>query len=131
MPKRITVPAVKIRNRSFSMPDWSIAMDHYKKTPIDRAPWLGFPKTYKTSFSIAHTKDAILLKYYVKNDELRVTFHSPNDPVYKDSCVEFFISLDKGLSYYNFEWNAIGTCLAGFGIVNEKRAYLPADRIRT
>jgi hypothetical protein len=106
-------------------------MDHYKTHPIDKAPWLGYQIKPNASFSIAYTKDAILLKFYVKKDELKITFHSPNDPVFKDSCVEFFISFDKGRSYYNFEWNAIGTCLIGFGLSNEKRTFLPVDQVRS
>ena len=39
------------------------------------------------------------------------------DPVYKDSCVEFFVDAfpDPGRGYVNFETNAAGTLLAAFG----------------
>ena len=37
-----------------------------------------------------------------------------NAPVYKDSCVEFFVTPDPAGGYFNFEWNAGGHTLAGF-----------------
>jgi hypothetical protein len=36
------------------------------------------------------------------------------DPVYEDSCVEFFFSPDLSAGYLNFEFNAGGALLAGF-----------------
>jgi hypothetical protein len=43
--------------------------------------------------------------------------------VYEDSCVECFLSFD-GAGYYNFEFNARGTCLAAFGPSREDRQFL-------
>ena len=56
-----------------------------------------------------------------------------NGDVYKDSCVEFFISLDRK-NYYNFEFNCIGTVHAGFGPNRNKRKAIPrklAEKIET
>ncbi|TAL16392.1 diguanylate cyclase [bacterium] len=36
------------------------------------------------------------------------------DPVYEDSCVEFFFRPDISAGYFNFEFNAGGAMLAGF-----------------
>ena len=35
-----------------------------------------------------------------------------NDPVYKDSCLEFFVNFDNGDKYMNFEMNSNGAFLA-------------------
>ena len=35
-----------------------------------------------------------------------------NDPVYKDSCLEFFVNFDNGDKYMNFEMNSNGSFLA-------------------
>jgi hypothetical protein len=43
--------------------------------------------------------------------------------------VEFFIALDNGGSYYNFEFNCIGTCKAGFGNKNRDERTCLADEI--
>jgi hypothetical protein len=42
-------------------------------------------------------------------------YTQPNEPVYKDSCVEFFVSSPETKDYYNFEFNAIGNILAAVG----------------
>ena len=48
---------------------------------------------------------------------VRVRYTKFQDPVYKDSCVEFFVDMfpEKRLGYVNFETNAAGTLLAAFG----------------
>jgi hypothetical protein len=48
---------------------------------------------------------------------VRVRHMGFQDPVYTDSCVELFIDPfpEKGLGYINFETNAAGALLAGFG----------------
>lgn len=112
------------------MADWSLLMDSFARHPIDKSPWPGFSREPKTSFSIAYQENSIFLKFYVNERHPRITYHDANDPVYKDSCVEFFISFDQGRSYYNLECNAIGTCLMGYGLAHEKRSYQPATLIQ-
>jgi hypothetical protein len=48
---------------------------------------------------------------------VRVRHMGFQDPVYTDSCVELFIDPfpEKGFGYINFETNAAGALLAGFG----------------
>jgi hypothetical protein len=112
------------------MHDWSLLMDGLTLHPIDKAPWSGFSYGPRTSFSITHVKNAILLKFHVNERNPRITFHSANDPVYKDSCVEFFVSFD-GLSYYNLEFNAIGTCLMAHGKDRKQRTSLSPALIQS
>jgi hypothetical protein len=76
--------------------------------------WPSYPYAPDTSFSIAWTDNAIWLKYFVKENSVRVCCQTDNSPVYEDSCVEFFISFDDA-GYYNLEFNCIGVCLAAFG----------------
>src|SRR5690606_17275299 len=45
---------------------------------------------------------------------LRINNFQPNDSVWEDSCVEFFISFHEGL-YYNLEFNSLGVALIGYG----------------
>jgi hypothetical protein len=42
------------------------------------------------------------------------------EPVYKDSCVEFFVKPDSGMGYFNFEFNCGGAFLSSY-IVNPER----------
>jgi len=129
--KKIEVPHIRPANPSPSMQDLSFIMDSYFRHSIDHSPWPAFPQEPKTSFTIAHIEDAILLKFYVTEHDPRITFYTANDPVYKDSCVEFFISWDAGQNYYNLESNAIGTCLIGYGPGRENRTALSHGQIQS
>ncbi|HEX7366592.1 MAG TPA: carbohydrate-binding family 9-like protein [Pelobium sp.] len=84
----------------------------------------------EVDFSIAHTDAGILLQFSVIEENVLARFTKANDPVYKDSCVEFFIALDQDEAYYNFEFNCTGTCLAGFGTSAEDRKLLSTEKIR-
>jgi hypothetical protein len=67
------------------------------------------------SFAMMYTEDSILLKYFVTEKYVKADYHQVNDPVYKDSCVEFFIAFGDDENYYNLEFNRIGTALIGYG----------------
>jgi len=81
--------------------------DHLLETqtvtnPIDTINWPAYSYKPKLSFRIGHTGKEIWLKYYVTEKYILALETSTNGDVYKDSCVEFFISAD-GENYYNFE----------------------------
>ncbi len=86
--------------------------------------WRGYDYSPEASFSIARTRHEILLKYYVRETWFKAEKTETNQEVYEDSCVEFFVSPSDDRIYYNFEFNAIGTCLmgAGTGRHDRKRA---------
>jgi hypothetical protein len=129
--KKIEVSPVLPASPGPSMQDLSTLMDTLFRHSIDHSPWAAFPQEPITSFTIAHIQNAILLKFYVAEQDPRITFYTANDPVYEDSCVEFFISWDAGRNYYNLESNAIGTCLVGYGPGRENRIHLPPELIQT
>ena len=83
---------------------------------IDCLNWAEkFPDKPDVKFKIARIEDGILIKFYVKEDYTRATFTIDNQEVYKDSCVELFIDPSGDGTYYNFEFNALGTLLLGYG----------------
>lgn len=61
---------------------------------------------------------------------MRAVFCKSNDPVYKDTCVELFISFGNEKEYYNFEFNCFGTCLLGYGKNRADRKLLPETIIK-
>lgn len=108
-----------------------VAMQDFVAHPIDRVNWKEYDYVPEVGFKIAYTDDAILLKYTVKEKYIKANSLFPNEPVYKDSCVEFFISFDEQ-KYYNFEFNCIGTSLASYGTLDkETRSRLSTDRVET
>lgn len=104
-------------------------LDLLVKHPIAIAPWKEFPYTPNVSFSIGHTDHCLVIKYHVLESVVKASYYKPNDPVYKDSCVEFFVALDDEDEYYNFEWNVTGTCLCSFGANRQNRKWISEDLI--
>ena len=77
----------------------------------------------KASFGIACDSDNIYLRFQVEEYNIKAIYKKFNDPVYKDSCVEFFVSFEDGY-YYNLEFNCIGTVLGAYGKGRENRVPL-------
>jgi hypothetical protein len=75
-----------------------------------------------------YSDEYIYVKFLVYEKRVRATYLNVGDPVYKDSCVEFFINLfpKETEEYFNIELNAIGTIKMGYGI-KRNRKYLTAS----
>ena len=101
-----------------------------EKQTLDFAPWQAYPYKPAVQFSMAYDAAHIFLQYSVQEKHLQAAEGHNNGPVYQDSCVEFFVSFDDGASYYNFEFNCIGTVLAGYGQSREEREWLPENILR-
>jgi hypothetical protein len=91
-------------------------------------PWPSGFDLPGVTFRIGYGDDGIFLAFCVKEKFFKATYQQTNEPVYKDSCVEFFIGFDEDATYYNFEFNAIGTALVGYGLPGN-RELLPAPLI--
>jgi hypothetical protein len=98
---------------------------------IDILNWKkAFPYKPDLRFRIAHTGTEIWLKYYVKEKSILAQETRINGDVYKDSTVEFFISVD-GENYYNFEFNCIGTPHVGYGPGRGNRTPVDPEILKT
>lgn len=67
--------------------------------------------------------DSHLFTYFkVCETEITARFTKINDPVHKDSCVEFFVDLfpNETDKYFNFEINPLGTIHVGYGEVGSR-----------
>ena len=90
---------------------------------IDVINWKNFDYKPKVNFRIGHTGNEIWLKYYVSENHIRAMETRTNGEVYKDSCVEFFVSHD-GKNYYNFEFSCIGTIHLAWGEGRHNRKFV-------
>ena len=97
---------------------------------IETINWPSFEYKPEVKFRIAHWQDQILLKYYVNEESIMAKETKVNGDVYKDSCVEFFISLDRNDTYYNFEFNCIGTPHVGYGPARAKRVLIDPEILK-
>lgn len=88
---------------------------HCSAQDIGHVNWPGFPYKPEVSFLIGHGSTEIYLQYNVRERNTRAIYLQDNDPVWNDSCVEFFFSPGEEDTYYNLEVNCIGTLLLGYG----------------
>jgi hypothetical protein len=74
-----------------------------------------------------YSNEYIYLRFLVYEQKVTIRYANIGDPVFKDSCVEFFINLfpEETEEYFNIELNAIGTIKMGYGIKRNRR-YLTA-----
>lgn len=94
----------------------------HSRNAIDVLNWESYDYKPDVKFSIAYTRHEILLKYYVTEHWLKAEMTETNQEVYEDSCVEFFVAPSDDGIYYNFELNAIGTCLLASGTERGNRS---------
>jgi len=105
-------------------------LDSCEKNLIGIAPWPQYTYKPHVHFVIAYGCDSVFIKYYVSEKSVKAIYGNPNEPVYKDSCVEFFVSFANEQGYYNFEFNCAGTCRVGFGTGKSNRTLLPDAVVR-
>ncbi len=105
-------------------------LDSIEKNDINYSPW-DYKFDGEVSFSTCYNSDTLYIKFFVQEKDVTAKYINSNDPVYKDSCVEFFISLGDDAHYYNFEFNSKGTCLAQYGLSKTEREFLPVDVIKS
>jgi len=96
---------------------------------IDVVNWVEFAYKPLAGFTMGYTRDEIMLKFYVTEKWFRAEKRVSNEAVYEDSCVEFFVSPGNDGIYYNFEFNGIGTCLAGVGKGRHDRERIAPEAI--
>jgi hypothetical protein len=109
----------------------SAKLDHLHQELINITPWAAFPYKPEIAFAMAYGDQGVFLKFYVEEKHIRAIYSEPNDPVYKDSCVEFFVSFGDEKEYYNFEFNCAGTCLLSFGEERTNRIMLGDELIKS
>lgn len=96
---------------------------------IDTVNWAQYDYCPQVRFRIMYGESAFLLQYVVKEQAVRAVTAADNGQVWKDSCVEFFVTpADDGI-YYNFEFNCVGTCLLAAGASRNEREAAPLDVI--
>jgi hypothetical protein len=79
--------------------------------------WLDNGYRPKVEARLCWSPAFLYVRFRVGESRVRVRYTKFQDPVYKDSCVEFFIDVfpEARLGYINFETNAAGTLLSAFG----------------
>jgi hypothetical protein len=126
----LNVPYLETSSSFEAMEVLSAKMENCPKHALAYAPWAEGPRQAEVAFSVAHNEYAILLKYHVKESEARATYFNINDPVYEDSCVEFFIAFQGDSRYYNLEFNCLGTPRVEYGADRYNRQFINPELIK-
>lgn len=103
---------------------WAEILNSLEGTPwndIDTINWAEYDYRPQVQFRMAYCDSAFVLQYRVKEQSVRAMAAEDNGEVWKDSCVEFFVTPADDEIYYNFEFNCAGTCLLAAGASREGR----------
>lgn len=99
------------------------------KIEIDCFPWDTNGYMPKSEVQMFYTDKYFKLRFSTQERDVRATYLNLQDPVYQDSCMEFFMMPDtqgEG-KYLNFEFNAFGTLLLGMGNNRHNRVSVNVD----
>jgi hypothetical protein len=112
--KQIKIPCISELNSASDMNTISSLLSKQKNFElIDQVNWPDtFPLKPACKFIIARSNEALFIHYVVNEKQIQALYTNDQDPVWQDSCVEFFCQLPNSKTYFNFEFNCIGTCLA-------------------
>ena len=94
---------------------------------INKINWPEFSHHPETNVCCGYTEKHLWLHYSVKGDYFRAEGKKDQDPVYQDSCVEFFIQVNN--EYRNFEFNCMGVCLSAIGPDRNSRRKLEPENL--
>ncbi len=99
---------------------------------IENYPWDKTDYRPKTEVKVYYTDVDINIQFKAFESKIRSIYEEPGDPVYKDSCAEFFFNPDPEHNerYINIEVNALGTPLVQIGIGREGRVNLTDEFLK-
>lgn len=97
---------------------------------IDIVNWNEFPYRPETTFNIAYSHTSLCICYNVKGLGIKALYSKDQEPVWQDSCVEFFCKRVDQEGYSNFEFNCIGTCLSAKHKTRENRVSRTEEEMR-
>ncbi|MEW5899980.1 MAG: carbohydrate-binding family 9-like protein [Acidobacteriota bacterium] len=102
----------------------SLTLDHYL--------WLDNGYRPRVEVRLCYGERYLYVLFKSFESKIRAQFSEFQDPVYKDSCVEFFINPfpDKPVGYINVETNAIGAMLTAIGPDRSNRRPILKEELR-
>lgn len=107
----------------------TLDLHDFEAHPIDCINWKEYPYKPEVQFKITNDEHLIYLQFNVREKYIRAVETIINGDVYKDSCVEFFVSPKTDGKYYNFEFSCIGVPHVAYGPDRYQRVKLPIEII--
>lgn len=100
-------------------------LNKQERIPISIINWQEFSYTPKVEFAVCWSETGLFINYWVNEEVTAALTLNDNGSVWKDSCVEFFVSPESNEYYYNFEFNCIGVLLLAYGNSRHNRKPAP------
>lgn len=89
-----------------------------------------YPYLPSVDFAVAHNGTNLLIHYRVTEKRTIGTMEKDLEPVYKDSCCEFFCMNEGDILYYNIESNCLGSILMECGKGRDSRTTSTEDNLQ-
>ena len=119
------IPQRRVQLEEFNYHALSLQLREEPWHVIGQLNWPSYPYKPEVHFQIVHDRKSIYIHYRVQEEFVKAQYVRTNEAVWEDSCVEFFVSFDGKKSYYNIEFNVLGTGLIGSGSrIKEERLRL-------
>ncbi|MGO1243378.1 MAG: carbohydrate-binding family 9-like protein [Sphingobacterium sp.] len=127
----LLVPRVNIATGKFNYFQMQNSLVDLPWHSISQVNWpQSYPYKPLVNFQIAHDDETLYVHFAVEEEFIKAQYIRPNEAVWEDSCVEFFISFDRKQTYYNLEFNVLGTGLIGYGSsIKSQRKRLSSQEI--
>ena len=136
--KTLSVPVQNLSLYETDSDKMRLVLEKGREANIDQVNWKDqFPKELRVTVSVAHDNERLYLLYTVVGEQLHAVNIKDFDPVWQDSCVEFFMQRDGETDYRNFECNVLGTLLSRKhesrekGVIQEKEIMSSITRFST
>lgn len=118
--KRITVPKI------VPVEDLNKIFDTLPINAIDCCNWPSqYPYSPIAQFKIFHDGKNLYIKFIVKENDIQATVAEDQGRTWTDPCVEFFVSPEGNLDYYNFECTCTGKLLLAWHPAGEPKESAP------
>ena len=107
--KKITVPRIDVSN---DIADIDKAFSTVEATPVACCNWpQSYPYTPAVEARIFHNGANLYIKFKVTEKDIQATVAEDQGKTWTDPCVEFFVSPEGNMDYYNFECTCTGKLL--------------------
>jgi hypothetical protein len=130
----MAIPEYKVLklNRDYRIVDPALDWSIVPSIRIQNYLWLNNGYRPEVEIRLCYSERFLYVHFKVSERRIRARFTRFQDPVYKDSCVEFFVDPfpEKKLGYINIETNALGTMLIAIGRGREKHTPLNKTDLR-
>lgn len=128
--KKIFVP--KIVTASEKLEDIEKIFATLKEVSVSCCNWPDeYPYTPIVSVKLFHNGEKLYIKFAVVEKDIQANVTEDQGRTWTDPCVEFFVSPQANMDYYNFECTCTGKLLLAWHPAGEPKEAAPTDVLKS